>query len=314
MRTCVARKAMYWFSISFHTDLGRIAIAWQKYSVKGTRVPYLMRSYRHPKSRTPWFLERNPDIGNNHLIWQVARATSAAPSYFEAYNMEEKGGDEKSEFIDGGFGANNPTEEAYRSVKQLCSNNPKAVNVLVSIGTGKNLEHGHNPKGGYRLYWKYANAAAKWATDSEKTHETVSDLTQGNTEYFRLNVEHGIGRMKLDEWKGKKGSKTLELIRSKTEVYLKTSEAQGHLDSSAQHLVDIRRRRSNRSGCDRWERFCHGVEYACCYDNCPTGGNRYREVRELQSHIDNMHSPIGESRLQALLQEGKCYPLYEKTP
>ena len=305
---------MCWFSISSHTDFSRIAIAWQKISVKGTRVPYLMRSYRHPKSRTSVSLERNPGVGNNHLIWQVARATSAAPLYFKAFNLEEEDGDEKSELIDGGFGANNPTEEAYRSVRQFYGNNAKAVSVLVSVGTGKNLEHGHNPKGGYRLYLKYANAAAKWATDSEKTHETVSDLTQGNAEYFRLNVEHGIGKMKLDEWKGKKGGNTLELIRSKTEVYLRTPEAQKHLDSSAQHLVDIRRRRSTRTDCDRWERFCHGVEYACCHDNCPTGGNRYREMRELRSHIDNMHSHIDEATIEALLIEGKCYPMYEETP
>ena len=138
-----------------------IVVAWQKIFVKGTRVPYLMRSYRHPKSRRPEPLERNPESGNNHWVWKVARATSAAPSYFKAVDLEEE--DEKSELIDGGFGANNPSEEAYRSVKQLYSNNPKAVSILISIGTGKNLEHGGNPKRGYRLYLKYVNAAAKWA-------------------------------------------------------------------------------------------------------------------------------------------------------
>ena len=109
-----------------------------------------MRSYRHPKSRRPEPLRRNPETGNNHLVWQVARATSAVPLYFKAVNSEE--GDETSELIDSGFGANNPSEEAYRSVKQLYSNNPRAVSVLVSVGTGKNLEHGRNWKGGYRLY------------------------------------------------------------------------------------------------------------------------------------------------------------------
>lgn len=290
------------------TDFGRIAIAWQKISVKGTRVPYLMRSYRHPRSRRPDPLERNPDIENNHLVWEVARATSAAPSYFKAFDIEE--GNEKSELIDGGFGANNPTEEAYRSVRQLYGNDPQAVSVLVSVGTGKNLEHGGNPKGGYRLYLKYVNAAAKWATDSEKTHETVSDITRDNVDYFRLNVEHGIGKMKLDEWKGKKGRETLGLIRAKTEAYLTSPEAQEDLDASARHLVEVRRRRSNGSDHELWERFCHGVEYACCHDKCPNGGKRYRKRRELRSHIVKVHN-IDDARVQALLEEGKTYPLYE---
>ena len=175
-------------------------IAWRDLDLKGARVPYLFRSYRHPKSIKDDILERNPDSADNYKIWEVGRATSAAPMYFKAMKLED---DAEAEYLDGGFGANNPAEEAYRSVKQLSSNNDQTVKVLVSIGTGKNLETDRNPSAGYALYLRYANAAAKWATDSETTHERVYDSTRGKADYTRLNVEHGLGKMKLDEWKAR---------------------------------------------------------------------------------------------------------------
>lgn len=174
----------------------------------------------------------------------------------------------------GGLGANNPTEEAYRSVKQLNNNNPRTVQILVSIGTGKNLEADPNPSAGYRLYMAYFNTAAKWATESEKTHHTIIDATRTFAQYFRLNVEQGIGKMKLDAWKGKNGCRTLELIRTKTQEYLDSAEGQRHISDSARQLVNVRRARSSNKYIDRWERFCHGVEYACCVPTCPDGRDK----------------------------------------
>ena len=267
-----------------------------------------MRSYRHPRGLREDPLERNPGREDNYPIWQVARATSAAPLYFKSIRLNDD--DEKFELIDGGFGANNPSEEAFRSVKQLHNRNPKAVRVLVSIGTGMNLEHGQNPKAGYRLYWRYANAAAKWATDSEKTHETVSDMTEGNAEYFRLNVRKGIGKMKLDAWKGKRGAETLNLLRAKTDDYLATPEAQQKIADSAKHLVRIRRLRSGAEDLDPWERFCHGVEYACCFENC-SEGRRYQR-QDLRRHLQEMHQCITDHELLVRLDSGKQFPLYQE--
>lgn len=44
-------------------------------------------------------MERNPGGPDNYKIWEVGRATSAAPTYFKAARLEEE--DEKSEYIDG---------------------------------------------------------------------------------------------------------------------------------------------------------------------------------------------------------------------
>lgn len=283
-----------------------IVIAWQKLNVTGTRIPHLFRSYHHPKSTPDDILERNPGRPDNYQIWQVGRATSAAPFYFKTVRLEEE--DEKSEYVDGGFGANNPTEEAYRSVKQLSNNNPRTVQILVSIGTGKNLEADPNPSAGYRLYMAYANTAAKWATQSEATHHTILDATRTFAEYFRLNVEHGIGKMKLDAWKGKKGCETLELIRTKTQEYLDSPDGQQQISHSARQLVNVRKARSSPEYIDRWERFCHGVEYACCVPTCLAGRDkRYEDRQALRRHVQESHASEC-NRLEFWLNDGKRFP------
>ena len=254
-------------------------------------------------------MERNPDKKDAYPIWQIGRATSAAPTYFKAVKIEE---DDDFEFIDGGFGANNPSEEVYRSVQQICNNNPRAVKAFVSIGTGKNLEI-EKPGKRYRLYYDYVNAAAKWASYSEKTHETVSHSTRGNAEYFRLNVVEGIGKMKLDAWKGKHGSKTLHQLTEATEAYLATEDAQALIAQSARLLVDIRRERANHPDRDHWERFCHGVEYACQVSGC-TSDQRHFKRRALTRHLSDIHHLADHDTVERLLDQGKRFPLYEHQP
>ena len=209
----------------------------------------------------------------------------------------------------GGFGANNPTEEVFRSVKQLSNNNPRTVKTLVSIGTGKNLEAGRNPSAGYRLYIFHFNTAAKLATQSEKTHETMIDFTRNNTDYYRLNVEHGLGKMKLDSWKGEKGCKTLELIRTKTQDYLNSPDGQRLIATSARQLVSIRRARSSPMYSDRWERFCHGVDYHCrATSDCPDSRDkRYEDRQALRRHVQEFH-PSECDNLDELLDNCKQFP------
>lgn len=191
-------------------------------------------------------------------------------------------------------------------MKQLNYNNPRTVRVLVSIGTGKNLEADPNPSAGYALYMAYANTAAKWAAQSEATHHTMIDATRTFAEYFRLNVEHGLGKMKLDAWKGKRGCKTLELIRTKTKDYLDSPEGRHQISASAQELVSVRRARS--ADIDRWERFCHGVEYACCVATCLHGRDKkYEDRQTLRRHMLDNH-PSECNVLESLLDGCKRFP------
>ncbi|XP_043252441.1 85/88 kDa calcium-independent phospholipase A2 [Colletes gigas] len=81
-----------------------------------------------PDSPTP--IDPSP---NDQLIWHVARATGAAPSYFRAFGR----------FIDGGLIANNPTLDAMTEIHQyniamnaIGYEPATPLSLVVSLGTG----------------------------------------------------------------------------------------------------------------------------------------------------------------------------------
>ena len=69
-------------------------------------------------------------------IWQVGRATSAAPTYFPPSVAENLEGDTYS-FIDGGVVANNPAMQVYVEIKKRYGDHRKVI--LVSLGTGDSI-------------------------------------------------------------------------------------------------------------------------------------------------------------------------------
>jgi uncharacterized protein len=89
--------------------------------------------------RGPWFFKRRhardeKRKGDNFLMREVARATSAAPTYFEPIQLEwgPHGG---RAFIDGGVHSNNPAMCAYVEARKIY---PEESDFLVvSLGTGE---------------------------------------------------------------------------------------------------------------------------------------------------------------------------------
>ncbi len=70
------------------------------------------------EGRAPWFFKRRHAKdqnreGDNFLMGEVARATSAAPIYFEPLLLLEGGPHGKCAFVDGGVHSNNPAMCAY---------------------------------------------------------------------------------------------------------------------------------------------------------------------------------------------------------
>ena len=131
-------------------------------------------------------------------IWQVARATSAAPTYFKPPVIDGL------EYVDGGFGANNPCAEIYEEVRRMNNNSRRCTSTILSIGTGKNNEARRFKGAGFHRYLNYLNFARKWASDSEQTHlAMLKAKNEVQFDYFRLNVEEGLDSMKLDEWRAR---------------------------------------------------------------------------------------------------------------
>jgi predicted acylesterase/phospholipase RssA len=89
------------------------------------------------ENRMAWFFRswraRN-DPNYDFPVVQVARATSAAPTYFQPIQIETDAGTEHYALVDGGVFANNPSMCAYTEALTH-GVSPKDI-VMVSVGTG----------------------------------------------------------------------------------------------------------------------------------------------------------------------------------
>lgn len=125
-------------------------------------------------------LEAN-DGKYNFKLWEVARATSAAPTYFEPAKATNSLG-ESFGLIDGGVFANNPALCAYVEARQHYKNNSGAGVTakdmfLVSIGTGA-VEHPY-------LYGKAKNwGLAQWIKP------LVDIMMSGSAETVDFQLQH----------------------------------------------------------------------------------------------------------------------------
>jgi patatin-like phospholipase/acyl hydrolase len=104
--------------------------------LKESLVNLLVMSYEI-ESRMPWLFrsdraKRNPNF--DFPMWQVARATSAAPTYFEPERIDKLNGEGYWALVDGGTYANNPSMCAYAEARRLI---PNCDVLIVSLGTGE---------------------------------------------------------------------------------------------------------------------------------------------------------------------------------
>lgn len=80
----------------------------------------------------------------------------------------------------------------------------RCINIILSVGTGKNNSTNRFGGTGLFRYLNYENFARKWASNSEKAHVDMLRTVHGSNvklHYCRLNVEHGLDLMKMDEWR-----------------------------------------------------------------------------------------------------------------
>jgi predicted acylesterase/phospholipase RssA len=124
-------------------------------------------------------------------IWQAARATSAAVTFFDPIEI---GG---IQFVDGATGLNNPVEVVLEEAKSIWPDAIRRIQCIVSIGTGVPdlRDFGDNLK-------EVAHTLKDISTQTERTEERFfklyADLGLGGR-YFRYNVREGLGGVGLDE-------------------------------------------------------------------------------------------------------------------
>jgi hypothetical protein len=166
-------------------------------------LPAVFRSYRV-----------RANAGIDCAIWEVLRATTAAPLLFKSVFIGRKWA--KQEFINAELGANNPISYLFQEKQKvwLRKDNwpPPEIGCVVSVGSGKDsvisLPSEPEEQTGWsawtsRLFRgtpdadlaeKLYGVMFRIAKDCERKHQEV-EATYGPDEekvYFRLNVEQGM--------------------------------------------------------------------------------------------------------------------------
>jgi patatin-like phospholipase/acyl hydrolase len=143
--------------------------------------PYFFKSYRSPDDGSS-----SASIPDDFFMWQAARATSAAPTYFPPFRLVHPDGSEKS-LLDGGVFANNPGMCALADAYKMHAGTESPF-LVVSVGTGNE-----------DLRLRYADAAGRgllgWAVPILKiVFDGVSDTVDYETKemadrYWRFQKE-----------------------------------------------------------------------------------------------------------------------------
>lgn len=146
-----------------------------------------------------------------HMVWEVVRASSAAPLYYEDFLS--------GNYVhsDGGLSVNNPTALAIHESRLLWPN--ETIQCVVSLGTGR-----------YEPIVKMTSAISKVsfkekvskivdsATDTEGVHVMMSDLMPPST-YFRFNP-YLSENLQLDEIRKDR----IDCMKRDTTMYLRKNE------------------------------------------------------------------------------------------
>ncbi|KAI1802241.1 FabD/lysophospholipase-like protein [Daldinia bambusicola] len=133
-------------------------------------------------------------------IWEAARATTAAPSYFDPIVLS-RGGDSRA-FIDGAMGCNNPAKEVVDEAAALFGTDC-VLGCLVSLGTGFSGEVtiGQAQKGLKKIIG-LINNLKKIATNTEEVHEGLRRLIRADLDtYFRFQLPTGAENIRLHDYK-----------------------------------------------------------------------------------------------------------------
>lgn len=195
-----------------------------------------MRSYDSRKEPAPEF---------NCTIWQAGRATSATGIAFKPIQIGQ------SVFIDEGAGQYNPApfvlDEA--TVNEWPG---REVGVFVSIGTGKRpAGSDHNQHLWYEDFMgEFAEARKRLVAKIEGCEETHQFMLREHLaargvnpeNYYRLNVEIGVGEFGMNEWN------RLADISTSTRRYLGSSKVQRMNVDAAAKLGKIYKAKMRHEG------------------------------------------------------------------
>lgn len=143
-------------------------------------------------------------------IYQAARATSAAPTYYLAQTIYGK------KYIDGGAGHNNPAQLAKLEAEKLWPG--RKIDAIVSIGTGtwRNVS-AKDPK----------RACVGYTTGSHSVHSLMEQLHGSYGNYYRFDVPEMGSAVRLSAWD------KISYIEEQSGDYIRRPETVGIMERCA---------------------------------------------------------------------------------
>ena len=173
----------------------------------------------------------------NCKIWEAARVTTAAPTFFKRIAIGEPG-QIREQFLDAGVGCNNPTLEVLDE-SRLVFGDDRPLGVLISLGTGQKPTPSLAGSSTFqkilpRKLSEFANLVkvlAKIATDSETVADDVSRRFENIPDlYFRFNATHGTGEIALEEWA------RMDEVQALTRSYLQEPSVSNLVDAAVKRI------------------------------------------------------------------------------
>lgn len=156
-------------------------------------------------------------------IWQACRATSAAPIFFPPIEI----GKPPVAYVDGGLGYNNPIRALMEEASYIWPE--EKFGCIVSIGTGVPAIEDIG-----RRIVPLVKTLKNISLDTEKVgrefEKEMGSRFKGQNVYFRFNVQHGLERVALEEWK------ELDRVKVATQDYL--NEQRSRVELCASQICD----------------------------------------------------------------------------
>jgi len=150
--------------------------------------------------RQPWFFRSSrarADANYDFALWEVSRATSAAPTYFPPAKLARPGHPSNPwMLIDGGTFANNPAMCAYAEAQRT---DAESEILLVSLGTGRHAEPIHYHPG--LLGWASPMLNIVFDGVSRAAEYQLQELlpmVHGRKQYYRFQTNLTVAGDALD--------------------------------------------------------------------------------------------------------------------
>ena len=248
------------------------------------RQPYLFCSYKHNSD--------GEDLG----IWDVARATSAAPFHFKPVTLGSALYYDVTKVID------SSTLYVLNAVEHA-EGWPNTIGTLLNVDLrSPEAERRHKRRGSMAL-------RLQEPSHHDIIHGNLQDRSErGSFEYHRLDPLEHLNASRSDKVSSKSNhKKAVEETQGTIADYLAQDHVKAHLRQIADDLVKVRLQRARTM---KWERFATGVIYRCPVKGCHQSSLRFENRRDLLDHLRRVHDTppldsVNGIAVDALLDQGR---------